>query len=215
MNRSDDPCTDTSLLYNIASTSPPPSKRRLIVLVPISDLDYLGLAHRIRESASRLDFRVVLFGLCPETADEPWLRRQLVIMEAIIRNGNVQAEIQVVVQERVWIRTLEAIWRSGDLIACCVGPNKGSKQQIMDQVLRSPLNMQVQVMTGFNNHTSSRSSRISQVLAWAGSIGIIIGFFFIQVRISQLSNDWFESSIFILSLIVELGVILMWNSITR
>lgn len=48
--------------------------------------------------------------------------------------------------------------------------------------------------------------------SWLGSVAIIIGFFWIQTKLDQLSQDWTHTVLFLLSLIAEVYVLWLLNS---
>jgi hypothetical protein len=53
---------------------------------------------------------------------------------------------------------------------------------------------------------------LTQLILWLGFVAIIIGFGILQVKIAQLPEDWFQSFLFILSIMPEFWLIWIWSN---
>ncbi|MBI5842750.1 MAG: hypothetical protein HZB19_21880 [Chloroflexi bacterium] len=186
--------------------------RRLIVLVPESEADTANAARKIWELANALGSRVQFLGLSKDAASEPSLRRQMVTLSAMVGDGNVLVESKIEFG-RDWLDMVKANWREGDVIACFAEQRAGLARRPLSQILESNLNATVYVLSGLCPPERSRSNRAFAAMAWTGSIGIILGFFWLQLKLTQLPQDWAHTSFLYLSILVEVGLIWMWNSL--
>jgi len=192
------------------STSPV-SAGRLIVLVP-SDLDYSSLTRLVWELAIATCKHVQFLGLCQDMAEEPSLRRHLVTMSALVGDTRVTAEAKVEIGMS-WVDLVKANYQAGDVIVCFAEQRAGLFHRPLGQILESTLGATVYILSGVYAQSTARSSWLSQIIVWMGSFGILAGFFWLQVRISQLPKDPAQTVLFILSAAVEIWLIWVWNSI--
>ena len=194
-----------------ASTSDLQPVRRLIVLVPESELDLATVARRIRELAGAFENRVLLLGLSSDTTNEPGLRRQLVALSAMVMDKRIFVETKTEVGIH-WLSTVKSEWQPGDAIACFSASYPGFARKPLHQILESNLNSTVYVLAGSHQRERySASWRVSDAAAWIGSIGLILGFLWLQIKIVQFPQDWAHALLLYLSLFVEIGAIWMWN----
>lgn len=219
MNKFDTKPQTTSFAMAIASASDastplrtrPGSAGRLIVLVP-SDLDYSALTRRVWEIAIATGKQVQLLGLCQDIAEEPSLRRQLVTMSALVGDARVTVEAQVEIATN-WVDVVKTHYQAGDAIVCFAEQRAGLFHRPLNQILESKLGATIYILSGVYAQSTERSSWLSQLIVWAGSFGILAGFFWLQVRISQLPNDPAQTVLLIISAGVEIWLIWVWNSI--
>jgi hypothetical protein len=201
-----------TLAFSPASHSEPHPARRLIVLVPDSEADTVGAAQKIWELANALGGRVQFLGLCKDASREPGLRRQLVSLSAMVGDGNVSVESKIE-HGGNWLDIVKSHWREGDVVACFAEHRAGASHKPLSQLLESNLKTTVYVLSGLYQVERSRPSWISSAPAWIGSIGIIAGFFWAQVELTQLSQDWAHTALLYLTLFIEVGLIWAWNSL--
>ena len=201
-------CTgrDNASLY----TSPEPA-HRLIVLVP-TDSDYTDATRRVWELAHVQGAHVLFIGLCKDAAQEPGLRRQLVTMSAMVQDPKVSAEAKVEIGTN-WVGIVKTHYQAGDMIVCSAEQRAGLLHKPLSQILEANLNTSVYVISGLHRTNNQRSSWLSTFTVWAGSIGLILGFFWLQTRITQLPQDWAHTAMLYLSVFVELGLVWGWNSL--
>ena len=57
-----------------------------------------------------------------------------------------------------------------------------------------------------------RSVPLLQFILWLGAIAVIVGFFWIQVKLDQLPKDWAHTTLLYMSVIVEYGLLSLLNS---
>ena len=203
--------TIPSLTYPTASQPDLEPARRLIVLIPDADSDYTAATRRICELAKVMGARVQLLGLCKDAAQEPGLRRALVTLCAMVQNSRVSAEAKVEFGTN-WVNAIKSHYQAGDMIVCFAEQRAGLLHRPLSQILESNLDVPVYILSG-PYPQKPKSDWLSQIIAWSGSIGILIGFFILQVKIVQLPKDWFQNILFILSIIPEFWLIWVWNKL--
>jgi hypothetical protein len=184
---------------------------RLIVLVP-PDSDYGTATRRIWELAVATDRRVQLLSLCKDSMEEPSLRRQLVLMSALVGDSRIATEAKVEVGVN-WVDIVKRNYQTGDLIVCFAEHRDGIFLKPLNQILEANLDTPVYVLSDLYTREYSSSRWFSQVILWLGWVGIIAGFFLLQSRIALLPNDWTEATLLILAVIFEFGLIWVWNNL--
>jgi len=201
-----------TLTLSPASHSDPYPTRRLIVLVPDFEADTTNAARKIWELANAIGGRVQFLGLSKDMAREPSLRRQMVTLSAMVGDGNLSIESKIEFG-RNWLDMVKSNWRAGDVVACFADQHTGFARRPLSQILESNLKTTVYVLSGVYQPEPSHSNWLLQVMLWAGSMGIIAGFFWAQVKLTELPQDWAHTSLLYLSLFAEVGLIWAWNSL--
>ena len=186
--------------------------RRLIVLVPESEVDSALAVRKIWELANALESRVQFLGLSKDAEHEPSVRRQVVTLSAMVGDENIPVESKIEIGND-WLNAVKSEWHEGDVIVCYAEHRSGLTRRPLSQILESNLNATVYVLGGFHQEVHMRASWIFNTLAWAGSIAIILGFFWLQSKLGQFSTDWAYSTLLYISLIAEAGSIWAWNSL--
>jgi hypothetical protein len=184
---------------------------RLIILIP-AEADYALATRRIWKLATSTGMPIQLIGLCKDSAQEPGIRRSLVTMSALIRDGRVCAEAKVEIGTD-WLEVAKRNVETGDMIVCFAEQKAGLWRKPLSQILQSNLKAPVYILSGLLPEEPSRSDWLSQLLAWTGSIIIIAGSFLLQFQITSLQQNWAQTTIMILSFIGEIGLIWVWNSL--
>jgi hypothetical protein len=200
-----------SLNLSPAPVSGPEPVHRLIVLVPELEWDYIPAIHRIWELANAQHARVLLISLCKDPGQELSLRRALVTFCALVQSGKIPVETNVEIGTN-WVDVIKRNYRTDDMIVCFAEQRAGFLHKPLSQILESNLNVPVYILSGLYPQKSNLNW-LAQVTAWLGSIGIIIGFFILQVKIIQVPEGWFQNVLLILSLIPEFWLIWVWNSL--
>jgi hypothetical protein len=182
----------------------------LIVLVP-PDSDSSSYTRRICRLATETNSNIQLLGVCTDASQELALRRDLITVAALIRDVKVYVETSVEVGTD-WVAAVKRSYHQGDMIVCIADQSVGFRRRPLSQLLESTFKAPIYILSDTKVHPLE-SSALSQVISWVGFVGIIIGFFFLQVKITQLPDDWFQTLLSILTIIPELGLILLWNSL--
>jgi hypothetical protein len=201
-----------SLTYSIASTSDPQAVRRLIVLFPAAESESPDLAHRIWEIARSLHANVLLLGLFHEFSEEAQLRRNLVTLAAIIKDPNVSVEIKIEYGND-WVSQVRKVWQTGDIVACHENQKVGFMQRPLEQVLRSNLEAQIYILSGYPLEQNQNPSLLFRASPWVGSLAIIGAFFWAEIKIVQLPQDWAHSFLIYVCIAFEVALLFLWNSL--
>ena len=202
-----------SLALPIASQSDLEPARRLIVLVPNLEADLTAVTQRVWELASATGAHIKFLSLYSDTMQEPGLRRTLATMSAIVNDGNVSAEAEVLFGKD-WVEAVKSRQQAGDMVVCCAEQRAGLLQKPLSQALQSDLEVPLYIIFGLYPQNDSRPNWKTQAIAWIGFIVILIGFFMLQVKIDQFAKDW-TMILQVLTTIVELWLLLTWNNLFR
>jgi hypothetical protein len=111
-----------------------------------------------------------------------------------------------------WVGQVKKIWQAGDILACYAGQKVGLMRKSLDQVLRSSLEAPIYILSDYNPARNPNSSFISRASSWLGSLSIIGGFLWAEVKIIQLPQDWAHTALLYFSVVVEIALIWAWNS---
>lgn len=191
-------------------TAPEPI-HRLVVLVP-AEANYAAVTHRVLELANTLGDQILFLSLCEDEVQESSIRRQLITMSAMIRDGRVYADTRVEVGSN-WVSAVRSDLHDGDMIVCFAEQRTGLLQRPLSQVLGANLNIPIYILSGLSPQKLAGLNWLSRLLGWVGFIGIIVAFFALQVRISSLSENWVQTPLLILSMLGEIGFIWGWNAL--
>jgi hypothetical protein len=80
-------------------------------------------------------------------------------------------------------------------------------------MLQPNFDIPVYFLSGLHPQNPPGPGRLSQAMAWAGSIGILLAATALQIRVTSLPQDWFQTTLLILSVIAEAWLIGVWNSL--
>jgi hypothetical protein len=188
----------------------PEGFRQLIVLVPF-DADCASVTRRICKLAIETDSCVHLLGLYKNEEEELALRRELAMSSALIRDARVYVEVTV---ERGtdWMESVRSIYHSGDMIVCLTDQSTGLRRKPLSQILESNFDTAIYILSK-TPMQKERSKLLSQVIAWSGLIGIVGGFFILQVDITRMPRDGFQTLLLIMLLVPEIWLVQIWNSL--
>jgi hypothetical protein len=193
---------------NLASMS----TERLVIPVLEADIDISLLAQRIYKLAVSMRSDVLLIGISPDYLEEASIRRQLVTLAAAIQDRSFSLETMVLGGVS-WMKKMEAILRPGDMIVIQAKEEISTESRSLSQELTSRFQAPVYILSGLNSPRYKHSGYLSQLILWLGAIAIMAGFFWIQVKIDQLPTDWAHTTLLLVSVIIEFGLLLLWNSL--
>lgn len=198
-------------LDEMTHTLSPASSRHLIILVP-TDLDYSIFTRRVCRLAEETNSTVRLLALYKDPAEELPLRRELVTMSALLRDAHVCAEISI---ERGtgWVEAIRHYYQASDILVCIADPATGIGRKPLSQVLESSFSAPVYILSGPSPQRQLRSTWLSGVMSWTGSIAIIAGAFLLQIQIVSITADVAQTILLILSMVAEIWLIWAWNSL--
>ena len=196
-------------------SEPPAPARRLVVLVPDPDVDESELARRIWLLASPRMLKVVYVGMVQDHADESFVRQQLATLAALTRDNHTTVETQAH-DDRDWLRIVRRVRQPGDQIICVAEQTtfgRGAERRSLGEALASALGAPVYLLSGLPSHARPQPPRrLPRLLIdWAVPVAIIVGFFLMQVAISQLVEEWARIALLCISVLAEAGLIGLWN----
>jgi hypothetical protein len=207
-----DPPTSSHRPDILSGGQRPQPARRLIVLFPASEADTPELSHRIWEIARSLQANVLLLSLTNDFDEESRLRRNLITMAAIIRDPSVSTDI-LIEHGSDWAGQVKKIWQTGDTVACYAGQKVGIMHKSLEQVLRSKLEAPIYILSSYQPATNPNPTFWLRVSAWSGSLAIIGGFLWAEVKIGQLPQDWAYTALICTCIFVEIVLLFLWNSL--
>lgn len=186
---------------------------RLIVLVPEFEADPAIVARKIHDAAKALESRIQLIGLSKDAAHEPSVRRRLVTLSAMVEDSTLYVESKVEFGNS-WLNAVLPHWHPGDMIVCFAEQPSGFGNAPLDQILKSKFNATVYVLSGVQmQKENSRLNWLASAVVWAGSIGLILGFFWLQVKLTQPPHNALQTILLYGSLLAEAGSIWFWNNL--
>lgn len=183
---------------------------RLVVVVP--DVGEVALlAGRIHEVAQARGQSVRLIGIPSESVPEIELRRKLALLAAFLRDAGSPVETRVEAGPD-WAMGLRFLLNDQDLLACCTATNPQRGTQPLADLLASKFERSVYAFED-GDYLSLPSTNVLRRLApWLSSIGVIVGFLWLQIQVSQLINATASTVLLLLTLPVEIGLIWLCNS---
>lgn len=203
--------SSVSLAYPASSHQDLDSARRLIVLVP-DETDFAAMTRRVWELANTLGCQILFLSLCADEAQEVSLHRQLITMSAMVQDGQVCAELRVEIGSN-WVNAVRSDLQDGDGIVCFAEQRAGLLHRPLSQILRSNLKNPIYILSGLYPQNPGHANWLSQVIAWAGSLGILVGAFLLQIQIVSMAGDWVQTTLLILSVLAEACLIGLWNGL--
>ena len=188
--------------------------RRLVVLVPDQDVDEVAFAHEIWNLAFPPGLAVLLLGLCLNPNHEPRARRRLVTVAALIREPRVAVEMQLDFG-RNWMPSLRSILDRGDIVICPAGQQTGIFREPLDLALEK-LGSPIITLPGLYPFTRRWIPRfIHESVFWAISGAVLFIFFWFQSRILRIPEEWAKDTLLSLSVLIELGLVWVWNYLSQ
>jgi hypothetical protein len=200
------PSKEVEIAYQIESEG----FRQLIVLVP-ADADCASVTRRICKLATDTNACIQLLGLYRDEEEELALRRELTMASALIRDARVYVDVTV---ERGsdWVQAVRPLYHSGDIIVCLTDQSTGIRRKLLSRILESSFNTTIYIFSE-TPVQKQKSKVLSQIVAWSGLIAIIGGFFIVQVDITRMPRDGFQTLLLILVLVPEIWLVQFWNSL--
>jgi hypothetical protein len=199
-----------ALTYAVHPAEDVACAHRLIVLVS-TNIDYTAATRRIWELTKATGMQVQFLGLCKDAAEESSLRRDLVPMVSLLRDVKVATEARVEIGMN-WLDAVKTNYETGDMIVCFAEQRAGLWRRPLGQILESNFKATVYILSDPMPQTI-KPDRLSQIVAWLGCIGIVIGFGILQSMVVQLPEGWIQSTLLILSIIPEFLLIWVWNGL--
>ena len=189
--------------------------RRLLVLVPDSEVDERELARTIWSLADRRQLDVLLVGTVWQR-DAGYARRRLVNLASQIRDRRLR--VDTVLRPRPsWLQAITELRRPGDLIICHAQQKvslDGWRRQRLAQVLITHQPSPVYVLNDFYAGLPiERPLFWGKLISWLIPLLIIAGFTLLQISLSQWPESGFYYPGMILSIFLEAIAIAAWEGV--
>lgn len=191
--------------------------RRLVVLLPAGGVDEAGLSRRIWALAAPQALEVLFLGLSGAAADEAHTRRRLATLAAMTRDDGVRARGQLV-PGADWVAAARAVVGPGDVLVCQAEQRRAGWgwPQPLHRALSAALPVPVQVLSGFCVPAGPVAlGPLARIVFWAVAAAIIVGFIFVQGRLSQQLAGGDQTIGLLLSVVVEFSLLATWNHLFR
>lgn len=181
-----------------------------MILIP-ADMDCASFTRRICKLAIDTNSCIHLLGLYRDEQEELALRRDLAMTSALIRDARVYVECTI---ERGtdWVAAVRRMYRDGDTIVCIADQLTGILRKPLSQILEANFKTTIYMLSE-TPMQKQKSKLLSQIIAWSGLIVIVGGFFILQVDITRMPKDGFQTLLLILLLIPEIWLVQFWNSL--
>jgi hypothetical protein len=186
------------------------AQHRLLVVVRRVNEAAL-LARRIHEIASEHRADVLLIGAAADGAPETELRRHIATLAAFLQDAGTQVEVRIE-QDWEWLDGVRFLLSEKDLVACC-GPagGTGAHPGLPDRLssrLRRPIYV-IEEPVGVEAHGPGSLRGAS---AWIGSLAVIAGFLWLQIRVSQAAPATAGTVLLFLTVPLEIALIWLCNA---
>jgi hypothetical protein len=131
-------------------------------------------------------------------------------MASLLEDGQVCAEVKVEIGTN-WLAVVKSNYKTGDAMVCITTQFAGILSRPLSQVLESNFKATVYILSTPAS-PKAKSDALSQMAAWLGFVGIMIGFGILQANIVQLPKGWLQSILLTLSVFPEFWLIWVWNA---
>jgi len=202
-------------IYSISKLSDPATFNAEMDLYsqPIFKLGEVALlAARIHDVAKERGQDVRLIGVPSEGMPEVELRRQLALVAAFIRDAGTKVETRME-HGPDWMTGLQFRLSEQDTLACCVGNPLPVGRRPLTDVLASHFEGPVYAFEDSGQPAYPRTNLLTRLMPWLGSIAVILGFLWLQIRASQYLSSGASTAVLLLSVPVEIALIWLCNSL--
>jgi hypothetical protein len=131
-------------------------------------------------------------------------------MASLLQDGKISVESKMGVGTD-WTNMIKPHYETRDAIVCFAGQRTGTLRRPLNEVLESNLKATVYILSAPIPEQPALSI-VLQVIAWLGSLSIIIGFGILQASIVRLPEGWLQTILLILSVIPEFWLIYTWHA---
>lgn len=205
--------TKAEYVAGTAAEAPLPTDAtgRLLVVVP-DVTEAALLASRIQVMARKRSQDVLLIGVASQQLSAGELRRRLTLLAAFLQNAGLHVQVRVL-EAQEWIAEIQALLKEDDLLACCVVESQPGAIEPWTELLAKRFRRPVYAFMDSGSPTTPQRRLPARVAPWLGSIAIILGFFWLQVLLSQQGNGAGVTGLLIASVPVEVGLIWLCNAL--
>lgn len=192
-------------------TSPTHAERvgHIVVLLSTMDAELMDVTRKVWDLAQASGAPVRLIGLCSDKTQEPGIRRTLVSMASMLNHGDMTASIETLVGNN-WLETVKFHLDQRDIVVCWDEPRAGLWKKPFSAVLQSHLDVPLYILSRPRQVPAPRLDLAKAAAAWAGFLGILIGFLLLQIKLYQNPNSW-TITLEILAIACEFWLLWVWN----
>lgn len=189
-----------------------PAVRRLLVLIPETDLYEAELARQVWMLAAPRGLPVLFLGVS-QTAEVAFrTRRRLIILAALTCDDRVAVETHLEFASD-WVRAVRARYRPGDLVICHAEQrvSRWGLRRSLDRVITFELQAPVLALSGFYMEEPAAALQpVAGVASWIVVFAIGLGFLWLQFQIIQGTENLLETVLLGLSVLIEYGLMALW-----
>lgn len=204
--------TDRPAIAALAeSNSPAGAAGRMLVVVP-DVAEAAPLAGRIHQVAHARRQDVLIIGVTSQYLSEAELRRKLTLLAAFLQEAGTKTQVRV---ERGldWIPSFASTLGENDLLACCVDESLPAAGDRWIDLLANRSRRSVHAFMDLSGPHLPKRDLPARLAPWLGSIVIILGFFWLQVQLSQRGEGDAYSGWLMMSVPVEIGLVWLLNAL--
>jgi hypothetical protein len=193
-----------------------PAARRLVVLIPNGEFSDPELARKIDALGRSGRISILYLGLASSPTNDSLLRQHMAALSAYTRSPNREIDYQLIYRPN-WPEALRGILKDGDQIICLENhfvADRFSRHTRLAGLLTTSLKAPVFVIQGISLHRDLQAAHatLRELLIWAGNLLTLGSFLIIQIWCTQAYPGTAGTILGIISVVVELGVILLINA---
>ncbi|MBN1665495.1 MAG: hypothetical protein JW862_00335 [Anaerolineales bacterium] len=193
----------------LPENKPVAAVKRFIILVPAESFSVSDFLFQVNQYTP--PGMTLLFVTSVTDPDQEMVaRRQMILMENIIRSPSLQVHSRIVYNQS-WSKAIKEIWREGDLIICLEDHQDWQFLFTMTSLGRKIFSaFHVPVLIHQGIHLWERPpylKTLREIAAWFSFIATISLFSFLQITVNQSLADWPGRLFLCLTLIVEFFLI--------
>jgi hypothetical protein len=192
-----------------------PHAKRLIVLVPQSEVDEMVLARHVWTMALSGHSQVLYVALVHDADDEARARRSLALLASITRDDRLRVATHLAFQSR-WLKALRPLYQPGDAIVCPAEQTVkrfGRSALPLSEQLAAALGTPVHVLEGVSVERPPARREVWPLIREFVPFAIVAAFLEFQMwATTQLVRGAAGNVVLALSVVVEFGLIWLWVS---
>jgi hypothetical protein len=194
-----------------------PTAQRLVVTVPNGEFSAQALARKLGMVGLSAKKKILFLGLASSPPMDSLLRRRMAALSAYTRSPNRETDYRLVFRAN-WLGALDEVLQDGDQVVCLENhfvAGRFFRNVRLAQLLTSSLRVPVCVVHGITLYPDrqARSEAVREFLVWVSNLLTIILFLIVQIRCTQAYPGGLGTILGTISMGVEMGVILLINSV--
>lgn len=188
--------------------SPQLTIMRLVVPVPVSDLDEAGLSRRVWEVLLAANLQVLLLARVDQPDEEFLVRRRLTTLAALLRrrNGGVETSI---VHDRTWPQALRRACETGDVVLCPTADRleRNGRAPLADRVV-DELRLPAYVLEDLSVNLIDRPKfHLAGIQSWVAPLLLLAAFGVLQNQVVIQAHGWVQMMLLLMTVGLELAAL--------